>query len=78
MLALVEDEILQFDYSPALDGEYTYAAVLALPTVLVRNLNVPMAGNDIVSGEGEDVPDTDVLDIELGLGIGSVILNQLS
>jgi hypothetical protein len=68
ILTQVEDEVLYQEDFAAFGGYYGDAAVLTLPAIAVGEMNVPMYGNDVVSGEGEDVADADVLDIELDFG----------
>jgi hypothetical protein len=53
------------DNSTAFDAYYSHAAVLARPSVPVRELDIPVHSNDIGSAKGKDVPDTDILNIEL-------------
>jgi len=61
----VKDKILYVDNSAAFDAYYRYATVLTCSSVSVRELDIPVHSNDIGSAKGKDVPDTDVLNIEL-------------
>ena len=50
---------------PPLDSTYSHAAALTYPPFAVRQLNIPVHRDDIVTPEGKDVTDTDILNIEL-------------
>jgi hypothetical protein len=65
ILPKVKDEILCLDHLAPLNAQHGHAAVQAGSSLPVREFNVPMYGDCICPGQGENILDTDVLDIEL-------------
>jgi hypothetical protein len=65
IVSQIEDEIFHLGYLAALNSNNSDAAVLTYPSFAIRQLEIPVHGNDIVSAEGKDVADTDILNIEL-------------
>jgi hypothetical protein len=65
IVSQVKHEIFHLGYLAPLDSNHGHATVLTYPSFAVRQLKIPVHGNDIVSAEGKDVADTDILNIEL-------------
>jgi hypothetical protein len=61
----VKNEIFHLGYLAALDGNNSHATVFTYPSFAVRQMDIPVHGNDIVSGERKDVADTDMPNVEL-------------
>jgi hypothetical protein len=68
ILPKIKYEILHLDYFALLNAQHGHAAVLACPSLPIRKFNIPVDGDDVCSGQGKDVLDADVLNIELNSG----------
>ena len=68
ILTKIENKILNLKYFATFDTYNRNATVLTFPSFSICELDIPMYRNYIGAGKGEDVPNTDILNIKLNLG----------
>lgn len=63
----IEDIVLYEDDFATFDSNDRHAAVLPDPAVSISEFDIPMDGDDVVTGEGEYLLDADVSNIKVNL-----------